>query len=109
MSNLLLTTKLYPPQVRTGIVQRPQLVMRLQEGLDKKLVLVSAPAGYGKTTLVCEWLASYRQPAAWVSLDKGDDAPARFWAYVLAAMQGVLGSAGKSLPESLRCPPLTKT
>jgi LuxR family maltose regulon positive regulatory protein len=82
-------------------VQRLHLVMRLQQGLDKKLILVSAPAGYGKTTLMCEWLAVCGQPLAWVSLDKGDNDSARFWAYVLAALQSAFSSADKTLPDIL--------
>jgi LuxR family maltose regulon positive regulatory protein len=104
MSNPLLITKLHVPQARTGIVPRPQLVMRLKQGLAKKLILVSAPAGYGKTTLVCEWLASCRESIAWVSLDRADDDPLRFWDYVLAALQGGLVSVGRSFPDSLLDP-----
>ncbi len=95
----LLTTKLHVPRPRTDFVARPRLIARLEEGLSKKLTLVSAPAGYGKTTLLSEWLASGHQPAAWVVLDKGDNEPARFWAYVHAALQIALASTGSSLPE----------
>jgi len=82
-------------------VFRPRLVECLQQGLAHKLVLISAPAGYGKTTSVCDWLVGCGQMAAWVSLDKEDNDPARFWSYVLAALQGALSSAGKTLPEIL--------
>src|SRR5512145_2018091 len=101
MSSLLLTTKLHVPQVRMEHVLRPRLVESLQHGLAYKLILISAPAGYGKTTSVCEWLGACGQPTAWVSLDKEDNDPARFWSYVLAALQGALSSVGKTLPEVL--------
>jgi LuxR family maltose regulon positive regulatory protein len=82
-------------------VLRPRLVARLQKGLAHKLILISAPAGYGKTTLLCEWLATGKQLCAWVSLDKGDNDLSRFWAYVLAALQSAFSSAGKTLPDIL--------
>jgi len=99
MSSNLLATKLHIPQIRMERVLRPHLVSRLQQGLDKKLILVSAPAGYGKTTLICEWLVTCRQPNAWVSLDKGDNDPSRFWRYILAALQGAFFSADKTFPD----------
>ena len=83
-------------------VPRSRLLARLQKGLAHKLILISAPAGYGKTTLACEWLASCGQLSAWVSLDNGDNDPARFWVYVLAGLQNTLSSIGKNLPDSLR-------
>ena len=74
MTNLLLSTKLHIPQPRTDRVPRPNLVKRLQQGLEQRLILISAPAGYGKTSLLCEWLADIKQPiTAWVSLDNGDN------------------------------------
>ena len=85
----LLRTKLYTPPVRPGLVSRQRLIERLNEGLrlGRRLTLVSAPAGFGKTTLLSDWLK--RVPnAAWLSLDEGDNEPARFWAYVLAALRG---------------------
>jgi LuxR family maltose regulon positive regulatory protein len=97
--NSLLSTKLHIPQPRKVRVARQHLVTRLQHGLSQKLILISAPAGYGKTTLMCEWLAACGQPTAWVSLDKGDNDPARFWAYVIAALQGVFSSNGNTLPD----------
>jgi LuxR family transcriptional regulator, maltose regulon positive regulatory protein len=87
----LLTTKLYIPPVRSEWVPRPQLIERLNDGLaDRKLILVSAPAGSGKTSLVTAWLST--SPAsdhriAWLSLDDVDNDPHRFFAYLLAALQ----------------------
>ena len=88
----LLSTKLTPPQLRPPIVLREAMFSRLDLGIDQKLTLISAPAGFGKTTLVCEWIASRREqedllPTAWVSLDPEDNDPVRFWRYVLTACQ----------------------
>jgi len=85
----LLTTKLHVPQVAPDLVTRPQLVERLDRGLTRQLALVSAPAGFGKSTLVAAWLAARGRHAAWLSLDTGDNDPARFWSYLIAAIQSV--------------------
>lgn len=69
------------------MVLRPRLSVRLNEGLQRKLTLISAPAGFGKTTLVSQWVAGCGRPAAWLSLDEGDNDPARFLAYLVAALQ----------------------
>ncbi len=85
----LLQTKLYIPPLRPELVPRPRLVERLNQGLHRKLTLLSAPAGSGKTTLLAEWLAGCGRPVAWLSLDEGDNDLARFLAYVLAALQTI--------------------
>jgi len=85
----LLVTKLQLPALSHRLVSRPHLTAQLNEVLKRKLTLVSAPAGYGKTTLICEWLATLSDgdvPFAWVSLDEGDNDPVRFWSYVLTAL-----------------------
>jgi len=90
-------------------VPRPRLIERLNAGLHRKLTLISAPAGFGKTTLLSEWAAGCGRPVAWVSLDKGDNAPTRFWAYFVAALQTVhesVGEAALAALESPRAPPL---
>ncbi len=69
MPTPILATKLYIPRLRPNVVSRPRLLARLNEGLHRKLTLISAPAGFGKTTLVSEWLAGCERPAAWLSLD----------------------------------------
>src|SRR5512134_2314456 len=84
----LLSTKLAPPRLSANVVPRKSLLVRLDAGLEKKLTLISAPAGFGKTTLVSKWIAEHRQDhnppqIAWVSLDSGDNDPVRFWRYVL--------------------------
>jgi LuxR family maltose regulon positive regulatory protein len=91
MATPLLNTKLYIPSTRPGLVVRPRLAERLDEGLrlGRKLTLVSAPAGFGKTTLVSAWAASSGRPVAWLSLDEGDNDPARFLAYLAAALRTV--------------------
>jgi LuxR family maltose regulon positive regulatory protein len=83
----LLTTKFYIPPVRPELVSRPRLIERLDGGLHRKLTLISAPAGFGKTTLLSEWGAGCGRPVAWLSLDEGDNDPTRFLAYFIAALQ----------------------
>ena len=78
MSTQILATKLYIPPPRPKAVPRPQLVERLNEGMQHKLTLISAPAGFGETTLVSQWLVTCRRPVAWLSLDEGDNDPIRF-------------------------------
>jgi LuxR family maltose regulon positive regulatory protein len=106
----LLETKLYVPRSRRGLVLRPRLSERLDRGTAPKLVLVSAPAGFGKTTLLTEWLAARpaapadEQLAAWLSLDRGDNDPASFWAYVIAALRTVASGVGESALALLDAP-----
>ncbi|MBL8046936.1 MAG: AAA family ATPase, partial [Anaerolineales bacterium] len=90
----ILATKLYAPPPRAKAVLRPSLVARLNEGLPRKLTLISAPAGFGKTTLVSEWLAHCGRPAVWLSLDEGDSEPARFLTYFIAALQTIAPHLG---------------
>jgi LuxR family maltose regulon positive regulatory protein len=87
MTAPLLTTKLHIPPIRPESVSRPRLTERLNEGVTRKLTLVSAPAGFGKTTLVTEWLSGLDRPHTWLSLDENDNDPARFFTYLLAALQ----------------------
>lgn len=89
MSTTILATKLYTPPPRPRIVLRPRLIERLNESLQRKLTLISASAGFGKTTLVSEWIASCGRPAAWLSLDEGDNDPTRFLTYLVAALQTI--------------------
>jgi len=106
MAGPLLETKLYVPGRRPGLVRRPRLSERLDRGLGRKLMLVSAPAGFGKTTLLAEWLAN--QPTAWVSLDHNDNDPATFWAYVIAALRTMrpdIGAGTLALLQDAQPPP----
>lgn len=83
----LLTTKLHPPPSRPEFVPRARLVDRLHQGLSRKLTLISAQAGFGKTTLVSNWVRQLEPPtqAAWLSVDEADNDPVRFWLHVAAA------------------------
>src|SRR6202521_1063031 len=95
----LLETKFYVPRWRRGLVPRPRLSDRLKRGAESKLTLVSAPAGFGKTTLLAEWLASApadKRSAAWLSLDQSDNHPASFWTYLITAIQTVEPDVGAS-------------
>jgi LuxR family maltose regulon positive regulatory protein len=85
----LLATKLYRPSVRPGFVPRPRLGDRLTNGLARELTLVCAPAGFGKTALLADWAHRSPRPVAWLSLDEGDNDPARFWRYAAAALNQV--------------------
>jgi LuxR family maltose regulon positive regulatory protein len=107
----LLVTKLHVPPTRAKLVSRPRLVERLREGMNCKLTVVSAPAGFGKTTLLSEWATQSKSPVAWVSLDEGDNDPARFWAYFLAAMRTIQAGIEESARHLLDSPhpPCTET
>ncbi|KAA3662974.1 MAG: hypothetical protein DWQ04_11915 [Chloroflexi bacterium] len=85
MKNTLLQTKLYIPPTRANIVQRKRLLTKLNDGVQKKLTLASATAGFGKTTLITDWLSQLDCPVAWVSLDEDDSDPQQFFNYVAAA------------------------
>ena len=99
ISSPLLEIKLFIPRPRAGLVARPRLIERLNQASAGKLTLVSAPAGFGKTTLLAEWLATAKpgkQRVAWLALDQSDNDPAFFWSYVIAALQTVQGDLGQS-------------
>ncbi len=100
----LLATKLFVPQVRPNRVARPALVARLNQALSGKLTLVSAPAGFGKTTLVADWLQQVGRPFTWLSLDEGDNDPNRFLAYLAVALQRIDSHWGQPVQELLRSP-----
>ena len=100
----LLTTKLYIPPTRPEIVPRPRLIERLNEGASRKLILISAPAGFGKTTLLINWVGRINHPVAWLSVDKGDNDQSRFLKYLIAALQTIDGNLGKTTQAMLRSP-----
>ena len=108
----LLETKLYVPGLRRGLVARPRLSERLGSGAESKLTLISAPAGFGKTTLLAEWLAvapAAERSVAWLSLDQADNQPVSFWTYLVAALQTVapgIGTRALSLLQEPQPPPI---
>jgi LuxR family maltose regulon positive regulatory protein len=103
MDASLLATKLFVPHPRPGLVARPRLIERLSAALDCGLILVSAPAGYGKTTILTQWIAQNKPAiaAAWISLDQGDNDPVRFWDYFIAALRTVRPAAGEAASAML--------
>lgn len=104
MSIPILATKLYIPQPGSKVVLRPHLTERLNEGAHRKLTLISAPAGFGKTTLVSEWVAVCERPVAWLSLDEGDNDPARFLTYLITALQTIIPNIGEKVVDVLQSP-----
>jgi LuxR family maltose regulon positive regulatory protein len=106
MSPNLLVTKLYTPPARKNIVPRQRLLQVLNDAWkqDKKLILVSASAGYGKTTLVTEWVRATQTKSAWLSLDEADNDPARFLAYLIAALKLIDISIGEKTQVMLQSP-----
>jgi LuxR family maltose regulon positive regulatory protein len=98
---LILTTKLYAPPIRSELVMRQRLLDKLSASQHRKLTLISAPAGFGKTTLVSEWIAQSDQHFAWLSLDAGDADPNRFLMYILKAFQTAHPEFGHDLVEIL--------
>jgi LuxR family maltose regulon positive regulatory protein len=104
MVTLLVKTKLYIPPIRPEMVPRPRLIERLNAGLHHKLTLISAPAGFGKTTLLSEWVSGCERPVAWLSLDEGDNDLARFLAYFIAALQTIEDNIGEGALSVLQSP-----
>src|SRR5215213_9475668 len=94
MSVSLITTKLQLPHAQRNFVPRPRLIERLDEGLNCPLTLISAPAGSGKTSALRAWIARHEGRIVWLSLDTEDNDPTRFWAYVIAALQGLRPDLG---------------
>ncbi|MBN2389073.1 MAG: hypothetical protein JXR84_00020 [Anaerolineae bacterium] len=116
MAAPLLKTKLYIPHVRPGLVPRPRLLERLDEGTQsegfakqsisfvRKLTLISAPAGFGKTTFLANWINQTNRRVAWLSLDAEDNDPVRFWFYLIAALQTVRAGIGQAGLAELQSP-----
>ena len=84
MKEVLLSTKLHVPQYHHGMVQRSRYQNHLTEAKANRLLLISAPAGFGKTSLLSQWLAEHRNATAWITLDKNDNDPVRFIRYLVA-------------------------
>lgn len=108
-SNPLIATKLYTPPSRSRRVTRAHLIERMNAAVRRPLTLICAPAGYGKTTLMSEWVPQNEHCVTWVSLDEGDNDPARFWRYFFAALQTLdarLVTNARLLLESMQTPPI---
>ncbi|MEM7343200.1 MAG: hypothetical protein AAF485_03075 [Chloroflexota bacterium] len=97
-------TKLFIPPVRPTLVPRLRIIQKLNIGLAGKLTLVCAPAGFGKTTLISDWLQQTDLPVAWLSLDPSDNDPTRFFQYVIAALQTIDPTLGQNVQEMLQSP-----
>src|SRR2546421_10548244 len=114
MSTPILATKLYIPRLRPNVVIRPRLIERLNQGLHRKLTLIAAPAGFGKTTLISEWVEGIERPrtrTAWLSLDEGDSDPTLFLTYLVAALRTIAANIGEGVLGVLQSPqpPPTET
>ncbi len=101
--HVLVATKLHAPPPREGLVARPELVARLISGQERRLALICAPAGWGKTVLLSQWHASLEEtrPFAWVSLERGDSDPVRFWSYAIGALRTIESSLGETALAAL--------
>jgi LuxR family maltose regulon positive regulatory protein len=110
MPTSILATKLYLPRLRPNAVSRPRLLERLNEGLHRKLTLIAAPAGFGKTTLVSAWVAGCDRQVAWLSLDAGENDPTLFLTYLVAALQTIAPTIGEGVLGVLQAsqPPPTE-
>ena len=104
--DVLLATKLYVPGSNLGLVPRPRLAEQLDDGLERGLILACAPAGYGKTALLADWARRGRRPVAWLSLEVADNDPARFWRYVIAALDRACPGVGERVGPLLSAPAL---
>lgn len=98
----IINTKLYIPQPCSGVVTRRRLINLLAKGQDRPLTLVSASAGFGKTTLVCDWIKDCKPSVAWLSLEEADSEPLRFMVYLVAALQTIIPDFGVGLLNNLQ-------
>ena len=106
---LLLATKFHMPRLRPQLVPRSILIERIQQGMEHALTLISAPAGFGKTTLLAQWVAESGMPVSWLSLEPEDNEPVRFLSYLIAALQAQdpqLGMNVLALLEASQAAPL---
>jgi len=102
VGSTLIRTKLFVPPVRNGWLSRPRLLSMLREAASLPLTLISAGAGFGKTSLVSEWVERSGRATAWLSLDPADDDPARFWSYVCGALATVVPESAGELADSMQ-------
>lgn len=102
MSTWILPTKLHIPTSRNALIHRARLIEKLNAGLHRKLTVVSAPAGFGKTTLLGDWVSHCQRPVAWLSLSESDKEPVQFLSYLVAALQTVDSTIGHLVVEALK-------
>jgi len=100
----ILSTKLFRPAPRAGVIVRRRLINKIEQGVQTKLVLVSAPPGFGKTTLISGWAQDSKIPVGWVSLDERDNDPTRFLKYLIAALQTIESGFGETIAQNLGSP-----
>ncbi len=100
----MLLTKLHIPNAGDNIVHRPVLYEKLNKGLSRKLIIISAPAGFGKTSLISDWINQHKIPTAWVSIDKGDNDPVEFLSYIISGIQSIPAAFGQSALDLLKSP-----
>jgi LuxR family maltose regulon positive regulatory protein len=106
VSDILLATKIHIPPLHANLVNRTHLIRRLNEGaVNSRLTIISAPAGYGKSTLLGEWVSQLDTPVAWLSLERGENVPARFWKYFITALNEIpqvrLTGVGEAISQAL--------
>lgn len=102
MADSLLTTKLHVPSARSHLIKRGRLLAKLNQGLKRKLILISAAAGFGKTTVLSAWAKQTRLPVSWLALDERDNDSTRFWTYVVAALREADKNVGASTLSILK-------
>ena len=100
----MLLTKLHIPSAEKNLVHRSNLLEKLNEGLKRKLIVISAPAGFGKTTLLVDWINHFNIPTAWFSIDKRDNDPVEFLSVIIAGIQTINKETGKRSLELLESP-----
>jgi len=100
----MLLTKLHVPTSSVNLVHRTHLFDKLNKGLECKLILISAPAGFGKTTVICDWINQQKTSAAWYALDKGDNDPVKFLNYIISGIRLIHEGFGKGALELLKSP-----
>jgi len=100
----MLLTKIHIPPAGNNIVHRPKLYSKLNIGLSRKLIVISAPAGFGKTSLLSNWITQQKIPTAWFSLDKGDNDPVDFLSYIISGIQNIHPAFGQSALKLLKSP-----
>ncbi|MCP4141241.1 MAG: hypothetical protein GY755_13320 [Chloroflexi bacterium] len=95
---------MFIPSLRPDLIQRPHLVKKINQGLDQGMIFISAPAGFGKSTLITEWAVQSTRPVGWISLDETENDPISFLTYLVASIQTVIPEFGKSITGNIQSP-----